>query len=98
MGIIGRQQVVSDIPAHRFMAFSVDRDLDKTARGLGGTRSLPITTVGVENLTKDEGDRWAAGAGGVARWGERGDQQPHRTTPRTCPSSRNCFVCACCIC
>lgn len=57
VGIIGSDQVVSDIPAHRFAAFNADRDLDRTARGLGGTSGNPMTTVGAENLTHEEGDR-----------------------------------------
>lgn len=54
--VIGQNQVVSDMPPHRFMRFNADRNLDKTARGLGGTPSVPVTSVGEENVTM-EGDR-----------------------------------------
>jgi hypothetical protein len=49
------------MPPHRFMRFNADRNLDKTARGLGGTPSVPVTSVGEENVTM-EGDRWGEGA------------------------------------
>jgi hypothetical protein len=45
-------QVTSDIPAHHLLKFNdSDRDIDKTTRGLGATRSNPTTSCGEENLT-----------------------------------------------
>lgn len=45
-GIIGRQQVITDCPPHRFMkAVFKARDLDKTCRGLGATLAVPCTAI-----------------------------------------------------
>ncbi|KXZ44114.1 hypothetical protein GPECTOR_73g635 [Gonium pectorale] len=55
--VFGREQVVSDVPAHSFMRHNTDRDLDASSRGLGATPCLPVTSCGEENLTM-EGDRW----------------------------------------
>ncbi|GAX80570.1 hypothetical protein CEUSTIGMA_g8007.t1 [Chlamydomonas eustigma] len=52
VGIIGRHQLTTDIPEHSYMKMTKGgRDLDGTARGLGGTKQLPLTTCGEENLT-----------------------------------------------
>jgi len=45
----------ADLPPHSFMRHMHGRDLDRTSRGLGGTRSVPLTSVGEENLLM-EGD------------------------------------------
>ncbi|GFR51070.1 hypothetical protein Agub_g13394, partial [Astrephomene gubernaculifera] len=55
--VFGAEQVVSDVPAHRFMRHNTGRDLDASARGLGGTPALPLTSCGEENITMS-GDRW----------------------------------------
>lgn len=41
------------MPPHRFMRFTTDRDLDRTARGLGATPSVPVTSAPEENLAMD---------------------------------------------
>lgn len=46
----------ADLPPHSFMKYNSNRDLDTTARGLGGTPSVPVTSCGEENLTM-EGDK-----------------------------------------
>ncbi|KAG2483963.1 hypothetical protein HYH03_017208 [Edaphochlamys debaryana] len=55
--VFGAEQVVSDVPAHRFMRYNTGRDLDTSARGLGATPAIPVTSCGEENLTM-QGDRW----------------------------------------
>ncbi|GAX79212.1 hypothetical protein CEUSTIGMA_g6652.t1 [Chlamydomonas eustigma] len=55
LGIIGKDQGLTDLPPHQFMRFMEGRDLNATSRGLGGTLSIPLTSVGEENLTmKDD--------------------------------------------
>jgi hypothetical protein len=52
LSIIGRNQVTSDIPEHSYLKLQRGgRDLDSTTRGLGGSKELPVTSVGEENLT-----------------------------------------------
>lgn len=46
----------ADMPPHRFMRHAMDRDLDRTARGLGATPSVPCTSAPEENLVM-EADR-----------------------------------------
>ncbi|GIL88810.1 hypothetical protein Vretimale_16970 [Volvox reticuliferus] len=55
--VFGTDQVVTDVPAHRFMRYNTGRDLDTSARGLGATPAVPVTSCGEENLTM-QGDRW----------------------------------------
>eukprot|EP00798_Chlamydomonas_sp_ICE-L_P003278 gene3278-13302_t len=54
VSIFGRNQVVSDLPPHAFMKHNTGRNLDKSARGLGGTRSVPVTSVAEENVAMEE--------------------------------------------
>lgn len=60
LGIVGRKQALTDMPYHSFMRFMVDRDVDATARGLGGTSTVPVTSVGEENLLMDDDNRWTS--------------------------------------
>ncbi|PNW69584.1 hypothetical protein CHLRE_46g760947v5, partial [Chlamydomonas reinhardtii] len=55
--VFGRKQVVSDVPAHRLMRYNAGRHLDTSARGLGATPAIPVTSCGEENLTMVK-DRW----------------------------------------
>ncbi|GLI60900.1 hypothetical protein VaNZ11_003131 [Volvox africanus] len=55
--VFGTDQVVTDVPAHRFMRYNTGRNLDTSARGLGATPAVPVTSCGEENLTM-QGDRW----------------------------------------
>ncbi|KAG2427178.1 hypothetical protein HXX76_010897 [Chlamydomonas incerta] len=55
--VFGRRQVASDVPAHRLMAYNTGRHIDTSARGLGATPSIPVTSCGEENLTMER-DRW----------------------------------------
>jgi hypothetical protein len=41
---------VADVPAHAFMRHTLDRNVDKTSRGLGGTPTVPVTSCAEENL------------------------------------------------
>lgn len=61
VGIIGRDQVTTDMPAHAFLrgSFLADgRDWDAGTRGLGATQSVPCTTVGEENCTMVDDARY----------------------------------------
>eukprot|EP00195_Chlamydomonas_chlamydogama_P015254 CAMPEP_0202891678 /NCGR_PEP_ID=MMETSP1392-20130828/1679_1 /ASSEMBLY_ACC=CAM_ASM_000868 /TAXON_ID=225041 /ORGANISM="Chlamydomonas chlamydogama, Strain SAG 11-48b" /LENGTH=532 /DNA_ID=CAMNT_0049575503 /DNA_START=91 /DNA_END=1690 /DNA_ORIENTATION=+ len=53
IGVLGRNQVVTDLPPHSFMKYNAGRNLDKTSRGLGATSAIPVTSVGEENLMMD---------------------------------------------
>ncbi len=44
----------ADVPSHSFMRYNVDRNLNKTSRGLGGTPTVPVTSCAEENLTMEE--------------------------------------------
>ncbi|EFJ46383.1 hypothetical protein VOLCADRAFT_93286 [Volvox carteri f. nagariensis] len=55
--VFGKGQVVTDVPAHRFMRYNSGRNLDSSARGLGATPSVPVTSCAEENLTM-QGDCW----------------------------------------
>ncbi|KAF5842346.1 hypothetical protein DUNSADRAFT_7660 [Dunaliella salina] len=51
VGIIGRDQVTSDVPEHNYLKLSRGgRNIDTTTRGLGGSIGCPLTTCGEENL------------------------------------------------
>jgi len=50
-------QVTTDIPDHHFLKHNEGRDLDGTARGLGATLRVPMTTCAEENLLMC-GDMW----------------------------------------
>ena len=41
----------TDVPAHRLMRYNAGRHLDTSARGLGATPAIPVTSCGEENLT-----------------------------------------------
>eukprot|EP00775_Hariotina_reticulata_P012948 gene12948-13076_t len=61
VAIIGRCQVTTDVPAHRFMrAQAADglRDIDATTRGLGATTAVPTTSCSEENLIMVEDGRY----------------------------------------
>ncbi|PNW69673.1 hypothetical protein CHLRE_26g756997v5 [Chlamydomonas reinhardtii] len=47
----------TDVPAHRLMRYNAGRHLDTSARGLGATPAIPVTSCGEENLTMVK-DRW----------------------------------------
>jgi hypothetical protein len=54
IGIIGQDQVTTDIPAHAHLKGQTScdgRDYDSSIRGLGGNIGNPWTTVGEENIT-----------------------------------------------
>jgi len=56
VGIIGRCQQTSDMPAHSFLKGCKTADgrcFDQGTRGLGGTKAVPVTTVGEENVTME---------------------------------------------
>lgn len=42
------------MPPHAFMRYNSDRNLDTTARGLGATATIPVTSVGEENITMED--------------------------------------------
>lgn len=54
IAVIGRRQVTSDMPPHRFLrgvkASLGQRTYDDGCRGVGGTKRVPCTSVGEENL------------------------------------------------
>ena len=61
IGIIGKNQNTTDIPAHCHLKGerSCDgRDYDVGTRGLGGSTACPWTTVGEENITMIEDSRY----------------------------------------
>eukprot|EP00746_Dinoflagellata_sp_MGD_P024750 gnl/MRDRNA2_/MRDRNA2_158113_c0_seq1.p1 gnl/MRDRNA2_/MRDRNA2_158113_c0~~gnl/MRDRNA2_/MRDRNA2_158113_c0_seq1.p1 ORF type:complete len:256 (+),score=45.78 gnl/MRDRNA2_/MRDRNA2_158113_c0_seq1:98-865(+) len=62
VGIIGRNQKTTDLPPHSWLKFQETddgRDYDQSTRGLGGTKSVPTTTVGEENvLMEDDSYFW----------------------------------------
>jgi hypothetical protein len=61
VGVIGRDQVTTDIPVHgdlRYKTSGDGRNYDKGTRGLGGTKSCPVTTVAEENLTMENDPYW----------------------------------------
>jgi len=61
IAIIGRNQNTTDIPAHRHLKGSKTedgRDYDSGTRGLGGTTSNPVTSVGEENITMMDDDHY----------------------------------------
>ena len=62
IGIIGRHQNTTDIPAHSHLKGQKSgdgRDFDAGTRGLGGNLGCPMTTVGEENLTMIGDTRYA---------------------------------------
>jgi len=50
IGIMGKEEVTTDIPEHAFLANDPNTDWNKRARGLGGTIAVPITTCAEENV------------------------------------------------
>lgn len=62
VGIIGREQVTTDLPPHRHLKGATCRggndDLDGTTKGLGGSVTCPFATVGEENLLMTPGDKY----------------------------------------
>jgi alpha-glucosidase len=50
LGIMGVDEVTTDIPEHAFLANDTTINWDERARGLGGTVEVPITTCAEENL------------------------------------------------
>ena len=50
VGIMGKDEVTTDIPEHAFLANDTTINWDERARGLGGTIYIPITTCAEENL------------------------------------------------
>ena len=59
VGIMSPDEVTTDIPEHRYLRNDPVTNWDQRARGLGGTRSLPITTAAEENLLCLAGDVYA---------------------------------------
>lgn len=61
VGIIGKYQNTTDIPAHSHLKGQTScdgRDFDKGTRGLGGSIACPWTTVGEENITMIDDSRY----------------------------------------
>eukprot|EP00960_Hanusia_phi_P029360 747912-Hanusia_phi.AAC.1 len=63
IAVIGRSQVTSDMPPHTFLknlqtGETSGRSYDTGCRGVGGTCSVPCTSVGEENLLMEDGDRY----------------------------------------
>merc|ERR1740129_310424 len=61
VGVIGAAQVGSDLPPHGFLKgmHTLDgRSFDEGTRGVGGTKSVPLTSVGEENLTMTDCDKY----------------------------------------
>ena len=50
IGVMGKDEVTTDIPEHAFLKDDPNTDWDKRARGLGGTIHVPITTCAEENV------------------------------------------------
>jgi hypothetical protein len=75
------------------------RDLDATARGLGGTASVPTTSVGEENLTMVDDEIYpcqsvfvhelghSVGSGTTSRRFATSASASHRHLPHTCAYS-----------
>jgi hypothetical protein len=62
IAVIGRAQKTSDMPPHSFlrdMSTFDGRSFDDGCRGVGGTCSVPCTSVGVENLLMLAEDEYA---------------------------------------
>uniref|UniRef100_A0A0G4HKX3 Uncharacterized protein n=1 Tax=Chromera velia CCMP2878 TaxID=1169474 RepID=A0A0G4HKX3_9ALVE len=63
VGIIGRSQVGSDLPPHSFlknMKTFDGRPFDEGTRGVGGTKHVPLTSVGEENVLMWDVDRYSS--------------------------------------
>ena len=56
VAVIGRGQLTSDVPEHAGFggAATGNWEMDSTTRGVGGNPSIPVTSVGEENLLEDE--------------------------------------------
>lgn len=56
VAVIGRAQLTSDVPEHRFLSAANKGDwtYDATTRGVGGNPAVPVSSVGEENLLEDE--------------------------------------------
>ena len=56
VAVIGRAQLTSDVPEHRFLSAANKGDwtYDATTRGVGGNPNVPVSSVGEENLLEDE--------------------------------------------
>lgn len=50
VGVMGKDEVTTDIPEHAFLRNDPNTDWDKRARGLGGTIQVPVTTCAEENV------------------------------------------------
>jgi len=63
LAIIGRAENTTDIPEHAHLSEEFERtgrgmDWNARARGLGGTKWIPVCSVGEENLLGLNGDRY----------------------------------------
>ena len=57
VAVIGRAQLTSDVPEHRFLSAANNKGdwtYDATTRGVGGNPNVPVSSVGEENLLEDE--------------------------------------------
>jgi len=56
VAVIGRAQLTSDVPEHRFLSAANKGDwtYDATTRGVGGNPAVPVSSAGEENLLEDE--------------------------------------------
>ena len=57
VAVIGRAQLTSDVPEHRFLSAASNKGdwtYDATTRGVGGNPNVPVSSVGEENLLEDE--------------------------------------------
>lgn len=50
----------ADMPTHGYLRHCSNRDMDSTCRGLGGTRSNPVTTAAEENILMQPGDMFCS--------------------------------------
>ena len=64
VAVAAREQLTSDIPEHSFLSGEAtgNWEYDATTRGVGGNPSVPVTSVGEENLLDDEEEPPAAAA------------------------------------
>jgi hypothetical protein len=59
IAVIGRDQQTTDVPEYRDLyRLYPGTDWNRRARGLGGTKAIPVTSAGEENLLRLPGDRY----------------------------------------
>jgi len=60
VGIMARYEGTTDIPEHRYLANDTSINWDVRARGMEGTREIPITTCAEENILAYQIDKYHA--------------------------------------